>query len=296
MTLSYADNDVPVFPAHPLTFTALSLVVDGQRQDFPLSPDAVLKAAGDETLDMSGPLAVRSEELARQLEREMQGHLADLGRRAADGYARTADHRGSPDRAAGAAMAHADVGRWVGERLKPALRNHAQRVARDISRTVGTHMGVQAQMSNAALNRITASTGRHLKVRDLEPQVREAVKASIAEGREAGDTPVQTAERIRQNVPAGRFRVAGAAWRAGLIARAETGAAVRAASLEAYDSTGRVHDVQAHVRPGSSDEQVHRDGEIMPLGEAREALPRLHPDSGVSYSPVVRGGREALRS
>jgi 2'-5' RNA ligase len=286
ITLGYEQptREIPELPALPLRFTHMSLVRAGQREDFPLTGEPLAKAETG-VLDLSQELAQRHGVLSSQLERDMDSALGELGAHAARAYASLDQtKRRNPDQAAGAVVARTGVNRWVGERLRPVLAVHAGRVAQDTQRLVRGQLGADARIDERALARMRQSSGRHLRVRDLEPQVRDAVHGAIADGLAAGENHTQVAARIRENVPRGRFRLAGAKWRSGLIARTETSNLQRQASVEAYHATGKVSRVQAL---GNGGDGAPRDGEIIPIDEAREAAALQHPDSTQSFSPVL---------
>lgn len=228
----------------------------------------------EDTLSLGPMLMARRGELALQLEREMEVALTELGRQVATGYAtvsRKTKGAWQADRLAGSVMANARVGDWVRSRLLPLLRNHAGRVVEDTSRNLRGHVPVGA-LDEGAVKRVMLSAGRHLRQRDLEPQVRSAVSEAIT----AGGSPLEIADRIREFVPRGRFRLAGAKWRAGLVARTETNGLQREASLRAYQTIPGL----THVRAS--------DGTVLPVTEGLEECPGLHPDDPRSYDPVLR--------
>lgn len=238
---------------------------------------------GEGTVLNVGPLLrERQQALSTQLAREMEGALTQLGRQAATGYATVARGAHTPreaDRLAGSVMANARVGDFVRSRLRPLLANHAGRVTEDTYRTLRSQVGAE-QLSEAAVRRIAASTGRFLKQRDLEPQVRSCVAEAIKDGLGAGESPTQIGERIAANVPRGRFRIAGQGWRAGLIARTETANLQRQASLETYRAVPGL----SHVQSDS--------GELVPIDEAQEAARDMHPDDPTVFLPVLAPERE----
>lgn len=106
--------------------------------------------------------------------------------------------------------------------------------------------------------------------------MRSCVAEAIREGLEAGESPVQVAERIRQSVPRGRFRLAGQRWRAGLIARTETASLQRQAALDSYRATPSLTHVQSEG------------GEIIPIDQAEELATQMPPDDPAVFLPVLR--------
>lgn len=300
ITLAYGAERPPSLPALPLTFDRISVVLGGERADFPFSGEAIAKAQarpGEGTLiDLTPVFHKRQQLLAAQLERELEGALAELGGQAALAYAGIAQKSMTPrsvERLVGGVMAKGRVREWVRGRLQPLLRNHAARVAADTARTVGTETGQMVALSDADVRSVVAAAGKHLKIRDIEPQVRENVKSAILEGAKAGDTPARTADRIRQSVPAGRFRLAGSKWRAQMIARDETANMQRQASVASYEQMDGVSHLQVsdgvYGPPRSDEPCMHRDGEVLRVEDALTAAKALHPLCTVTYSPIVQG-------
>lgn len=299
ITLAYGGTGrPPALPALNLVFDTLSLVVGGVRTDFPLQGTGVQKAEvmpdGGVIVPLAPVLGARAVVLASQFEREVEGALRQLGDEAGRAYMQIADKSVTSrqlDRLVGRTMGQVRVGDWVRGRLNPLLRNHAARVTGDTARVVGQELRARSTVSEQDAQTVQQAAGKHLKIRDLEPQVREAVSGAISEGLAAGENPVQTAARIRQNVPKGRFRHAGAKWRAQLIAREETSALQRAATLAALNGTAGA----THVRlrdgiygpPRSDSDCIARNGEIVPLDEA----PFVHPDH-----PLCTLGFDAVMS
>jgi 2'-5' RNA ligase len=298
ITLSYGyPGSPPSYNQTPLRFDTLSVCIGGQRSDYPLSPNAIVKADSEPAqhgLALDGPLMERARLLSLQLEREMEVALDQLGAEAATAYATVAEKSMTPrqlQRLVGHVMSQTHIKEWLQTRLKPLLRNHAGRVISDTARTVGQHLGVAPHIPETEVRKIEGAAGKHLKLRDLEPQVRESVEASILEGLRAGENPVKTAARIRQNVPKGRFRHAGARWRAQLIARNETANLQRQATLATYATVPYIDHVEVsdgiYGPPRSDEVCIHRAGEVVPLDEAITIAPALHPLCTVSYNPIV---------
>jgi hypothetical protein len=266
--------------------------------------ERVAKAQGPEAktlpegtaLHVAPVLAQRAQTLSTQLEREIVGALTQLGSEAARSYAAARGEGDTPrqvERLVGKVMAQAGVSSWVRDRLTPLLRNHAQRVAGEVSRVLAQQTGRAVSIGPAEIARIQASAGSHLKIRDIEPQVREAVHRVIVDGLRTGESPVVTAERIREAVPEGRFVHAGVAWRAQLIGRDQTSRMMREGSLAAYAAMPDVKHVESvegvHGAPSTDPVCVGRSGEVVALATARLEARSAHPLCSLGFNPIVGG-------
>jgi hypothetical protein len=238
-----------------------------------------LQKAGGEAIDVSEPLATRGRVLASQLDREVAGRLQELGARAAAAYLGTVRDRTSPTSKRETRALVAQVVRslgiagWVQQRLQPLLVNHAGRVARDTERTLVSETNLDLALGDA-----TGVVGsRRLTARDLEPAIRAAILKAVEDGAGAGESPDETAARIRRSVPAGRFRRAGSGYRSQLVSHEETAQMQRQASLVAYRSNSQITGIR--LRGGD------RDGEILDIADSP---PAAHVGSSLSYDPIVQ--------
>jgi 2'-5' RNA ligase len=167
ITLNYGSSRLPRFPKIPLTFDTVSLVLAGQRQDFPLASEA-RKAereprAGEGTLVNLAPMLThRQGLLSTMLEREIEGALRDLGVQTGTAYASIAEKSMTPrqiERLVGRVMSQTRLGEWLRNRLQPVLRNHAGRVAEDTARTIGSQVGQEGRRFDEAAHRRRPPTG-----------------------------------------------------------------------------------------------------------------------------------------
>jgi 2'-5' RNA ligase len=299
VTLAYGhDGAPPSIAAVPFIFDQVSVVIAGARTDYPLAPDAVAKADTDtligETVNIAPILEERARILSYQLEREIESALDGLGQQAGSAYSGMAQKSMSPrelQRTVGQVMANSKVGSWVRDRLTPILRNHAARVIGDTSRVVGQQAQQPVSIGNSEVKRIEGTAGQRLKIRDIEPQVRESITNAILAGNAAGEHPMKIAARIRDSVPKGRFTHAGSPWRAQLIARDQTANLQRESTLSAYDAMRNVGHVEVRdgiYGPPRSDAQcIHRAGQIVTVAEAKLAVHAYHPLCTLGFNPVV---------
>jgi hypothetical protein len=227
--------------------------------------------------------------LAAQLEHDIASALRELGALASHAYLSHAGRGGKPTaQLPDQVLDTIRVDQWVRRRETPILQNHAVRVIADTQRTLRTEIGLDMRVPVDDARRIVTESTKDLRLPDIEPQVRAAIRTAIEEGYAAGENPVATARRIREYVPAGRFVHAGAAYRSRLIARTETLDLQREATLAAYQANESVTHIQ--IRDGlladSDDACKARNGRIVPKADAASIQP-LHPQCTLSFSPVV---------
>lgn len=298
LTLAYGhDGAPPAVSRIPLQFDHLTLKLGDQRFDYPLAPAALEKAdpvRDGQALNLAPVLSERARILSLQLERELLSALDQLGNEVGRSYATVAQKAMTPrdlQRLIGRVMAETRVADWVNLRLKPILRNHAARVVGDVSRVVGQQVGRNVNIPEGEVHNIQMSAGHHLKITDVSPQVRDSIERAIREGVAAGDNPVKTGQRIRENVPKGRFVHAGVPYRAQLIAREETATLMRASSVAAYEAMGNVAELEAvdgiYGPPRSDQFCMDRSGTRVPIREAKDLIRPAHPLCTLGWNPVV---------
>lgn len=250
------------------------------------------------TINVQPALSVRARVLSDQLDQEIQAALGELAEHAATAYQTVVVKAGSGylGRLVARVMRSLNLQAWIQDRLLPILRNHAGRVAADTQRTLQTEIGLEMHVAEDAMQNISDSAGEHLGMRDIEPQVRASIMEAIRQGLAAGDAPSKTAQRIRDRVPAGRFLHAGSRYRAQLISREETSRAQREATLASYESNPHITHVELrdgiYGPPRSDGPCIARDGQIVPIGEARSVHP-YHILCTLGYGPVVSGALPA---
>lgn len=242
-------------------------------------------------------LAERARALAGNLDSEVASALAQLGEEAATAFmaiAQKADNKSRRPRSREITQLVQNVLRrmsikgWIEGRLLPILRNHAGRVAGDTNRVLQSEVGPSTRVPDTVVHGMAEE--RRIGLRDVEPQVRRAVRSAIEEGYAAGEHPSKIAQRIRESVPAGRFTKAGPSYRARLIARDQTAEMQREAALGAYESNPHIKKVRIRdgiYGPPRSDAQcIERDGQEVPIGEARSVAP-YHPQCTLGFEPIV---------
>lgn len=173
---------------------------------------------------------------------------------------------------------------WAEKRLTPAFWRHYEDVQNTTARVL-IRAGLVTNLTQTTINRILDHGGRRAGLVDIVGDTRKALFRVITQGVDAGMSPRETAKLIRDFIPEGRFRNAGAKYRASLIARTETLHAQRMASLERY-AANNVKTVMAY--DGDSDpECMLRNGQEYTLRDAHDEMMNTHPQCVLSFGPVV---------
>jgi hypothetical protein len=263
-------------------------------------PAPVKKASRTDTpqgtiLNVQTALSRRHAILSAQLEQEINAALSVLGEQAGSAYrgiAHKSSGGGMLNRLVGRVMRSLNLPQWIDQHLKPLLANHAGRVTADTQRTLQAEIGLEFQVADQDAQRIASTAGNGLGMRDIEPQVRAQILDAIQSGLAAGENPLKTANRIRAQVPAGRFVHAGARYRSRLIARDQTASMQRQAAVAAYQSNPHITGVElvdgVYGPPRSDQDCMDRDGETLPIDQASDAQP-LHPLCTLGINPIVGG-------
>ena len=280
------------FPPAPKPVEPVAPKPEPEKPDPEKPEPSELQKTDGQVLEVGPALAARAKVLSGSLDREITGLLQELGSRAASAYLGSLQKAERPSKREVRALVakvvrSLGIAGWVQQRLMPALRNHAGRVARDVERTLLTEVGLETKVADADVQRIARAP--HFTARDIEPQVRAAILKAVEEGLAKGDNPQRTADRIRKSVPAGRFTKAGSGYRSQLIAQDQTGAMMYEASLAAYRSNPNVTAIKLrdgiYGPPRSDSFCIGRDGDVVPLSEAPA---RAHPRCTLGATPVVQ--------
>lgn len=243
-------------------------------------------------INVQPALSERARVLSGQLDQEVEAALAELAEQAASAYASIAEKasRNYLHRLVGRVMRALSLQTWINDRLMPILRNHAGRVVGDTRRTLQTEVGLEMHVAEEQVQEIAEQAGQHLGMRDIEPQVRQAILQAVRQGLAAGENPTKTAQRIKSLVPAGRFVHAGPGYRARLIALEETRQALRAAQAALYRSNPNITHIELrdgiYGPPRSDDDCIARDGQVVPINEIDQIHP-YHIACTLSLNPVV---------
>lgn len=176
---------------------------------------------------------------------------------------------------------------WI-DRSEVAWGQHYLRTASQTIETINTVLDLGVSLPDPASRRIIAEGGTRLGLVDIRGETRRAIFNALHDGRVAGEGPLQLSRRIREYVPAGRFRTAGPEYRSLMIARTETRYAQNFSSLQAYQSTSRVRAMlcfDAQAGPTDAD-CTDRNGREFTFDEAQTLSTSEHPNGTLDWAPI----------
>lgn len=190
---------------------------------------------------------------------------------------------------ADAIAAGASVDTFNDEVLRPTLEAHYGTVTADTVRTINKNLALNVNLPDDRAREIISQGGKRAGLVDVKRSTRDAIFRALRESRELGEGPQAAARRIRDHVPAGRFRNAGPQYRSQLIARTETKYAQNISSLEAYQQSEAVKGLLAFDAQGADSDAdcISRDGMTFTFAEASSELAREHPNGTLSFAPVI---------
>ena len=136
-------------------------------------------------------------------------------------------------------------------------------------------LGISILDTNEA--RILAEGGKRVGMLDMGASARKRVYEELATGREEGEAVAQLARRLRDKIPAGRFKRPQT--RATLIARTETTYAQRMAAADSYRQGGVTEVMIMDSRKGSFDRECDNIvGRVVSLQEGEALMVGEHPN------------------
>lgn len=189
---------------------------------------------------------------------------------------------------------------WLGRPYERMYQMAGEMTFAAVSDQVGINIGFN--LREPAAQRVLAAGGTRRGLVDLRADTRSAVLGTLEEARKEGWGPPDTARRLRDLVPAGRFwRMqqadpphgnwpgGGVNYRTNLIARTETKYAQNLAAYEAGAAAGFDTFVVFDARLGPTDAECEAiNGQIVDGATARRLLEEEHPNGTRSISPVPR--------
>lgn len=232
---------------------------------------------------------------------ELEAAFGELGDMAADAFAGfesavelsagvgVVETKASDEQVAGQVVASMAVQDWIDGKLRTTFEGHYRRTAEQTVSTINSVLDLGVSLPDDVEQTVIQRGGTRRGLIDIEQSTRSAIVRAIADGREAGDGPPEIARRIRDQVPAGRYRNAGPAYRAQLIARTETKHAQNWSSLSAYKNADNVVAVVAFdARLGESDADCEaRNGRTFTFDDADREMAQEHPNGTLSFAPLV---------
>ena len=113
-----------------------------------------------------------------------------------------------------AVMRILNVRLWQMDTFVPSAESMVERIAFGTVEGINLRFSLGVQIPDWAMRQIVSDGGKRMGLMDFTTETRDALFRSIREGRELGENSAKVAQRIRSEVPAGRFRNAGAEYRA----------------------------------------------------------------------------------
>ena len=129
---------------------------------------------------------------------------------------------------------------WQMDTFVPSAESMVERIAFGTVEQINLRMSLGVQIPDWAMRQIVSDGGKRMGLIDFTSETRDSLFRSFREGRELGENSAAIARRIRGQVPAGRFRNAGAEYRARLIARTEVRYSQNRSSMSAYRASEAV--------------------------------------------------------
>ena len=187
-------------------------------------------------------------------------------------------------------LAAMNISQWEQAVLIPAWDGHTLRTLNITVGSVNSTLGLGVNIPDPVAREVVRLGGTRRGLIDFTEQSRRALFQTLFEGRSRGDGPLQLAQSIQNQVPAGPFQKAGSAYRAELIARTETRWAQNVSTMEVYKAADTVTSVLiVDAQLGDTDEIcMALDGQELSFAEAEAIEPLQHPNCTRSFSPVVR--------
>lgn len=186
-------------------------------------------------------------------------------------------------------MRRLNIQLWQQDTFVPSYENMVERIALGTVDEINIRFRLGINIPDHVMRQIVADGGTRAGLVDVSQSTRNALFRALEEGRELGEGADALARRIRDYVPEGRFRNAGANYRSRMIARTETKHAQNEATLRAYEQSDVVTGVRAwDNQTGFNDADcTERDGKIFTILEARVEESKEHPNYTLSWSPEV---------
>lgn len=170
------------------------------------------------------------------------------------------------------------------------------RIIRATDRRTRAIMDIGISIIDETEAQILASTTERVGLLDFSKRAKKDIFAQLGEGRGEGESVIQLARRIRDSVPAGRFKKAQT--RALLIARTETTHAQKMAASAGYRDSGVTEVMIMDNRLGTADlatdpECINLNGKIVSLEAANALMDTEHPNGTrrmiAMPPPIVEG-------
>lgn len=194
-----------------------------------------------------------------------------------------------------AIMGSMDLDAVRAEEFQPVYERHYSRVGQAVVDQTNSATGLEIGMPDTVARQVFNMGGSRTGLLDLTGDTRLALLDALSQASEEGLGTDEIARRIRDRVPSGRYRNAGSAYRARLIARTETRYAQNFSTLSLYRESDVLEGVRAY--DGNTDlDCAMRDQELFTFSEAQTEMDREHPNGTLSFAPVTREEWNAERA
>lgn len=161
--------------------------------------------------------------------------------------------------------------------LDVVYKRHYRRILKATEKRINAVMELGVSIPEPLETEILAAGGKRVGLLDMSGKTKRKVFEQLSTGRGEGEAVAQLARRLREFVPAGRFR--SAKTRAALIARTETTSAQRMAAAAAYKEGGVTEVLILDSRKGSFDEECDAlNGVVVSLAEGEALMADEHPN------------------
>ena len=161
--------------------------------------------------------------------------------------------------------------------LAVVYEKHYKRILKATESRVNAVMELGISISEPLEAEILAAGGKRVGLLDMTGKTRRKVFEQLSVGRADGEAVAQLARRLREFVPAGRFK--SAKTRAMLIARTETGNAQKVAAAASYREAGVTEVLIMDARLGDTDDECEAlNGVVVSLAEGEALMEDEHPN------------------
>ena len=232
-------------------------------------------------------VANQSKKLESKFELELGRFLRALGRRAASVAEDVLNRKGLDDSVDADTIAEELGLAGLQKDLNVKGGTHYLGVSKMAFKEIETAVGVAVSLDDPLQQKILDAGGRRLGLVDLEKSTKKRLFREISEGRELEEGVGQIIKRIKDKVPAGRWRSPEV--RSKVIARTETLNAQRVSLLEGYRSSGGVSRVVVvdDLLGYGDDDCTYWNGREVSLSEAEDLVQDEHPNGTRSFVPII---------
>lgn len=184
------------------------------------------------------------------------------------------------------AISRLRVQQWQARTFIPVYEQMVASIALATIDEINIQTLLAVNIPDMTMRRLVAEGGTRAGLIDIPGETRDALFKAMFDGRSRGEGVDAITARIKQYVPAGRFRHAGVEYRAKMIARTEIKYTQNSSSIAAYRGNPRIIGLRAFdAQLGETDEDcMLRNGRTYSLDEAEQI--RDHPNGTLSWAPV----------